>query len=586
MTKDKCTYPNVGLRALGIAAAVWLLLGAWPCAYAVSAKVALIHSNPELGNVSSNLSEMEALVQQAFAHGAKIVVTPELATTGFSITRQQVIDDLGFESPYSELNSIRDLAIANSGYVFIAIAEVVNSGTAVYNTLVIYGPSGFIGTQQKRGLSGWHDRGELPFDVLTTPYGDIGYTICSDSYLPDWLRIMSRQGADLIILPANWWGTGQDEIWQVRARENGIWFLTANRWGIEVDTRFGFPFTYYMNDAPSAAITPDGTIRLIHRADDDAVPTNKILYYTVDVPQYRIGTALNPVYTVNFRKPNAYSEITNPYYRPDLGNQPAPGLPATGITNAATFAYTPSASESTNLATVQNLYSQAPVQPKIVVLPGLGISAQPITAGAAWYASGTWASLQEFVNTKGIQLLATSVLENLGNNHFRESLVVMRAQHTPLLRGQIHDSLTGIGTGVAPAPIDLANARVGVLLGRDALFPELSTHLAKSGIDILLVTSRVGAPTTSHDVNAPNYFWEIDMLRKNWRTATNHIFHLVASDWTGNGTVIENLGGIIGREEPADASGPVKVLDLDSALVRTKFLNAYYSFDLVSLLSP
>lgn len=74
------------------------------------------------------------------------------------------------------------------------------------------------------------------------------------------------------------------------------------------------------------------------------------------------------------------------------------------------------------------------------------------------------------------------------------------------------------------------------------------------------------------------------MLYKEWTTATNHVFHLLASDWTGNGTVIENLGGAIGREVDSNATSPTRVLDLDSKFVRTKYLNAYYSFALAELL--
>ena len=579
--------PGVGRRP--VKTATWLLT-LWVIAngsssWALPAHVALIHSAPTLGNVAGNLAALRNLVQQAFANGANVVVTPELSATGYSITRQQVRDGSGFQSPYPQLDSIRDTAIANAGYVFVAIAAVAASGGPVYNTVVVYGPDGLITTQEKRGLSGWHDRGVLPFDILRTPYGDIGYLICSDSYLPDWLRIMTKEGADMILLPANWWGAGQVEIWQVRARENGIWFLTANRWGTETDTRSRTPFVYDMNDAPSAVITPDGKVQLIHRAQDDPIPHDTILYYTVNVPQYRIGTALNPVYTVNFRKPSAYADIANTYYRPDLGNVPAPHLPPSGVTNAASFAYAPSLNPRSNFAVVQRLFAQASTRPAVVVLPGFGISAAPVsTATSTWYQTGVWAALQQFVEDHGIQLLATSILERTASDQYRESLLVLRPRLAPLVRGQVHDSLSGVGTGIPPAPIDLPNARVGVLLGRDALFPELSTDLAKTGIDILAITSRVGAVTTDHSVDASNYFWEVDMLYREWTTATNHVFHLLASDWTGYGTVIENLGGAIGREVDSNATSPARVLDLDSKFVRTKYLNAYYSFDLEELL--
>ena len=288
----------------------------WSDAQAVPAKVALIHSNPVLFDVDSNLLTLESLISEAFQAGANIVVTPEMSTTGFSITREQVLSGLGFITPYPELSAIRDLAIQHQGYVFIAIAEVTVLDE-VYNTVVVFGPNGLVTTQQKRARSGWHDRGVLPFEPIATPYGDIATLICSDSYLPDMTRIATLKGADIVLLPANWWGPyGQEEIWQTRARENGIWFFVANRWGIEVDERYDPPYTYYMNDAPSTFITPDGVIQQIYRADDVPVPADTILYGTVDVPPYRIGTTLNPVYSVNYRRPEAYGAIANLYYRP------------------------------------------------------------------------------------------------------------------------------------------------------------------------------------------------------------------------------------------------------------------------------
>ncbi len=75
----------------------------WSSVNAEPAKVALIHSNPVLGDVDTNLAVLESHVEEAFLNGANIVVTPEMATTGFSITMEQVLIDLGFTLPYPEL---------------------------------------------------------------------------------------------------------------------------------------------------------------------------------------------------------------------------------------------------------------------------------------------------------------------------------------------------------------------------------------------------------------------------------------------------------------------------------------------------
>jgi len=221
-----------------------------------------------------------------------------------------------------------------------------------------------------------------------------------------------------------------------------------------------------------------------------------------------------------------------------------------------------------------------------LVLPALGVTRVPVDAADPnWYTASHWAALQHFVESNGLSLAVTTVNERIaGSDDTRRSLLLVQPNEPPQLYGQIHDSLLKPGTGAEPVILDLTYARVGVLMGRDALFPETATHLAKSGIDLLVMPSAVGKASTSDNINAPNYFWDVEALHRLWKTRTDHVFHLAASDWTGNGVVIENTYGIIGRREVVDATARMKVLDLDSATVRTKFLNAYYSFDLDTLL--
>lgn len=562
---------------------------------AAPAKVALLHTNPVLGDDDHNVATLQVLVQRALAQGANIVVTPELATTGFAITREQVVNDLGFTAPYPELAGIEALARQHAAYVLIGIAEVTPD-QHVYNTVVVFGPNGLVTTSEKRGLSGWHDRGVLPFEIIPTIYGDLGVMICSDVYLPDWIRILAIKGADLILLPANWFGSSdQQEIWQTRARENGVWFLTANRWGMETDTRFGTPFQLDMNDGPSAAITPAGDIQLFYRAIDVPHPVDEILMYDVNVPSYRIGNRITPSYSVNFRRPEAYTAIGNGLYDRDTGNQMAPGLPPDGTERIASIAYRPSLTDgSANLATVAQLWAAQATQADVVVLPGRGLTSVPVpTSNPNWFRAAPWTGLQAFVEANHISLLVTTLVEADLHAGFPEALVLVQPGKAPILSRQIHDSLGARGTGHAPIFLDLAHARVGVLTGRDALFPEAVTALAKSGTDILVISSTVGAASTSHDVNTPAYFWEPAALLRMWKTRTNDCVHLAASDWTGNGVVIEETGGIIGNLVATNAANPVAAIDtlMDSDplafnSVRVKFLNHYYSFDLATLLGP
>lgn len=545
----------------------------------------MIHFNPGLRNLDENIESLSALVEKAFNGGANIVVAPELSTTGFSVTLDQITNGLGLESPFTRLDKIRDLAVKHHGYVFVGLAEVRRPGKA-YNSVAVFGPEGLLTTGRKRGIATWNTRGDVPFDVIQTPYGDLGTIICSDTYLPDWMRVLTLKGADIVLSPANWWGRGQEELWQARARENGIWMVVANRWGGEVDDRFKPPYTYDMNDAPSDVISPEGAIKLSYSARRASAPADKILYHTIHVSANRIGNAANSTYTVARRRPEAYRGIANPYYRPETGNQPPPDLPPAGSTRAGAVAYQPSDDAEANLETLRRLWSGR--RAEVVVLPGLGMSRRPVQSyRRGWAGSSPWRELQEFADRQGILLLATTVREKFDKRKPpRESVLVIQRENPARLFGQIHGAGASHGTGQSPTLINLPHARVAVLTGPDALFPELSTHLVKEGVDLVLVTSDVTRKSFGAAPRASANVWDKNALLQAWKTSTNHGFHMAASDSGGFGLLIQNGGGFIVRGEALDGGKPAQALDLDSTpLRRSKHLNAYYPFDLNVLLA-
>jgi predicted amidohydrolase len=559
--------------------------GKHPHAKFIASKVALIHFNPKLRDVDENVKRLSRLVEEAFNGGANIVVAPELSSTGYSISLEQVMDGLGLDGPFFRLNPIRDLAIKHRGYVFLGVAEVQRPGNA-YNSVAVFGPEGLLTTGRKRGIATWNIRGNVPFDVIPTPYGDLGTIICSDSYLPDWIRILTLKGADIVLSPANWWGGfGQEGIWQARARENGVWLVVANRWGSEVDDRFNPPYTYNMNDAPSDVISPEGAINLSYRAEQSTPPADKILYYTIHVPSNRIGNATNSTYTVAQRRPSAYQGIANPYYRPDMDNQPPPNLPPAGSTQVGAVTYVPAGNAKANLATLRRLWAKQ--RAEVVVLPGLGITRRPVESYRhGWANASPWRELQDFADQHEILLLATTVRERFDERKpSRESVLVIQRKSPARLFGQIHSASTSPGTGQSPTLINLPHARVAVLTGSDVLFPELSTHLAKEGADLVLVASDVNGNALAPAIPASASGWSKTALIRAWATDTNHGFHLAASDSGGFGLLIQNGGGFIVHKEALDRGNPAHVLSLDSAPIRqSKHLNAYHPFDLDVLL--
>lgn len=545
----------------------------------VSARVAMIHFNPQLGQLDNNINELSQLVEEAYQQGANIVVTPELSTIGYFVKKDQVLSGLGIAEPYDKLSPFEDLAQEYGGYIFMGFAELDSDGKA-YNSVAVFGPDGYIQNQRKRTLPGWNERGNIELNTIDTEFGKIGTIVCADSYSPDYTRLLALNGADIIVLPSTWWGdTDQESTWKTRARESGVWFVVANRWGGEYDDYSDPPYYNDMNDAPSAVVSPYGSIELIHRANDDVNPQNKVLLHDLTVDLNR------EVYSLNDRSPSSYAAIGNEYYRPDLGNVPAPNLPNAGITNAVTLSYIPSSDHRANINKIKALIQQADTDLELVVLPAYGLTNKWVDVSRSnWYSDKKIAELQKVVNKNKILALST-VIHTIKHGVKSDASLLLQANKRPVLIQQLHDSRLSDGTLLAgshqaPFYLDLPNARVGVITGRDYMFPETTTALAKIGTDIILVSSNImNESQGAHNFNYVNK----DYLTSSLETLISHGVHFAFSDSSGFSEIIESEWGIELHKQSAEADGIVN-LTLDSSLTRYKYLNVYFNFDLDTLI--
>lgn len=81
-------------------------------------------------------------------------------------------------------------------------------GNALFNSAVLIGPDGYIGTFRKLHL--WNEEnlffepGNLGLPVFHTALGRIGMLICYDVWLPEAFRLLALQGADLACIATNW----------------------------------------------------------------------------------------------------------------------------------------------------------------------------------------------------------------------------------------------------------------------------------------------------------------------------------------------------------------------------------------------
>jgi len=553
----------------------------------VTVKVAMLHLYPQLNQLQYNLNLLSKYVTQALQGGAKIVVTPELVTTGYCITPSMVRDSLGIPAPnYPKLSFIRNLAMQYGAYIVIGFAEI-GTNDSLYNSAIMYSPDGSYFLQRKRGVAYWNTRGNLPFGVMPTPYGNIGLAICSDTYLMDWMRIMTINGANLILTPANWWGTGQVTIWKTRAYENGINMVVANRWGTETDTRFGPPYTYYMNDGPSAVVNPGvagsiaggDQVQYVYRSQQVPNPSDTVLYQNVTV-----NTGANNTWMYYARQPAAYTGIASGYYLPAPYYQPAPNLPAAGTINTGIMSYWPSTDPQTNLNKMYAYWNASSKNTDVLVLPSYSTMVGLVNgSNPGWYNSFPWTNLQSFVNSNNIKILTTSFV-TLSNSQYNngESIAIFQAGKTPILIPEIHSWWNSRPAPVPPLYIDIPNkGRVGVLLDHDALMPETTMDLAKLGADLIIYPFDYGTTGFISDTTFGDN-WPYDLIE----TYSNVCCHIAASNDYGFGMIVNNGGGYIASTTTtnADAGNEFQIVGLPASTVRTKYLNYYYNFDLQSLL--
>lgn len=201
-------------------------------------RVAVAQMDPALGERERNREACVSRVEAAAAAGARLVVLPECASSGY------MFDSAEEALPHAEpLDGpfVDALAQACARLDMHCVAGMLEqAGDALHNTAVLVGPDGPIGHYRKAHLPGLGvDRfvepgGELA--VFDTELGRVGIEICYDIRFPEWTRAIALAGAELIAHPTNWPVAGRfnaEVLTRSRAQENRVFLLSANRVGTE-----------------------------------------------------------------------------------------------------------------------------------------------------------------------------------------------------------------------------------------------------------------------------------------------------------------------------------------------------------------
>jgi N-carbamoylputrescine amidase len=213
-------------------------------------KIACIQMEPVVADKNRNVHRSLEFIEQAASNGAKLLVLPELCNSGYVFKSREEAFALAESVPDGETSQAwSEIAARHGLHIVAGICE--RDGEALYNSSVIIGPNGHVGTFRKVHL--WNaenlffEPGNLGFPVFKTPIGRIGTFICYDGWFPESYRMCALQGADVICIPTNWVPIpGQDPKREAMANilvmgsahSNSVFVAAADRVGTERDQPF------------------------------------------------------------------------------------------------------------------------------------------------------------------------------------------------------------------------------------------------------------------------------------------------------------------------------------------------------------
>lgn len=199
-----------------------------------SFKVAAVQFNPVLGDVENNRCRMVNMLEDAADQGAKLIVFPEMASSGYVWEDRKEISPYVETIPGPTTEVLHTVAREYQCYVVVGLPEVDSGNGAFYNSAVLIGPEGVVGTYRKTHLFAadprWAREGNDGVQVFETKIGRIALLICMDAMYFEPSRIAALQRADIIAFPTNWVGASNNppsKTWCLRAKENGLFWISS-----------------------------------------------------------------------------------------------------------------------------------------------------------------------------------------------------------------------------------------------------------------------------------------------------------------------------------------------------------------------
>jgi predicted amidohydrolase len=266
---------------------------------------------PSVGDLPGNRILAERWIRRAAAEGARLIVLPELAASGYTFRSREEAAAFSEGRDGPTVSGWVELCRELDVYLVAGFAEA--DGGRRFNSAAVVGPSGLLGVYRKAHLfndeKSFFEPGDSGFLVFDVGPCRLGVLICYDLWFPEAARVLTLRGAEVVAVPTNWvanfrspavdgrgWTMGDYASVGV-ATQNQVFVVAADRIGSERGVDFV---------GCSCAVAPNGAML----AGPAAPADEQLLVVELDlgwVARARQRTPRN--HTLEDRRPELYAPL-------------------------------------------------------------------------------------------------------------------------------------------------------------------------------------------------------------------------------------------------------------------------------------
>lgn len=322
-----------------------------------------------------NVPKMVEMAADAAKNGAKLVVFPEMASTGFLYLTAADAGTNIDTVPGIATDALGKVAEASNIYIAYGLIEKDPDTGVMYNSAVMVGPKGFVAKYRKNQLAVGADNifrapGNLGFPVFDTELGKIAMLICYDDSQLQSILLPALRGAEIIAYPVASLYNPRAELGSSQDHTTIGSMATLPGWiGVNVVTSDSSGVDTVIK-GKSDIVGPGGSAIWNSRGEVlAAAPVTTWMAPKVDTITYAMidTEAPNPQrdFWLKHRRPELYSDYN--FYRPDFDRNVSP---QPELVSALLVQYKPEqGAVDANFAKIEKLVAETQQGYNLVVLP-------------------------------------------------------------------------------------------------------------------------------------------------------------------------------------------------------------------------